>query len=162
MLRAITLKIWMMSFYNVVFYIFWSWMKSSKFTIFTVHENVQNICSLFRVTRLKKFFFVRLLRTNMLCFVYFVSLSCFQEMFSTNHFWKFDFVFKINITKLSSRVKINVLNKDLTIRRNGLMFNDSQKNKKKNFELRSNEQFRQCFLHHFLQIKKHFMKWFEK
>ncbi len=35
LLRAITLKIWTMSFHDVVFYIFWSWMKSSKFTIFT-------------------------------------------------------------------------------------------------------------------------------
>ncbi len=70
-------------------------------------------------------FFVRLFYINMLCFVYFVSLFCFQEVFSTNHFWKFDFVFKMNITKLSSRIKINVLNEDLTIRRNDLMFNNS-------------------------------------
>jgi hypothetical protein len=35
LLHAITLKIWIMSFHDVVFYIFWNWMKSSKFIIFT-------------------------------------------------------------------------------------------------------------------------------
>ncbi len=35
LLFAITLKIWTMSFHDVVFYIFWNWMKSLKFTIFT-------------------------------------------------------------------------------------------------------------------------------
>ncbi len=77
----------------------------------------------------KSFFLVWLFHTDMLCFVCFASLSWFQEMFSTNHFWKFDFVFKVNITKLSSRVKISVLNEDLTIRRNDLMLNDLQKKK---------------------------------
>jgi hypothetical protein len=78
----------------------------------------------------KFFFLIRLFHINMLCFVNFASLSCFQEVFSTNHFWKFNFVFKMNITKLSSRIRINVLKKNLAIRRNDLMLNDSQEKKK--------------------------------
>ncbi len=95
-----------------------TWERSKYFFIVSCHS-------------IQKFLFlVRLLHTNMLCFVSFASLSCSQEVFSTNHFWKFNFVFKMNITKLSSRVKVSVLEEDLAIRRDDLMLNDSQKKKK--------------------------------
>ncbi len=94
-----------------------TWKRSEYFFIVSCHS-IQ-----------KSFFLIRLSHTNMLCFVNFVSLFCLQEVFSTNHFWKFNFVFKMNITKLSSRVRISVLKEDLTIRRNDLMLNNSQKKK---------------------------------
>jgi hypothetical protein len=117
--------------YDVIFYIFWSWMKSSKFAIFTKYVRTLKIffhCSVSFDSKI--FFFVWLFYTNMWCFVSFASLSCFQEVFLTNHFWKYDFVFKISITKLSSRVKISVLKKNLAIRRNNFMLNIFQKKKR--------------------------------
>ncbi len=94
-----------------------TWKRSEYFFIVSCHS-------------IQKFLFlIRLFHTDMLCFVSFASLSCFQEVFSTNHFWKFNFVFKMNITKLSSRVRVNVLKEDLAIRRDDLMLNDFQEKK---------------------------------
>ncbi len=95
-----------------------TWERSEY--LFTVScQSIQN--SLFRVL-----FF----HTSMLCFVSFASLSYSQEVFFTNHFWKFNFVFRVKITKLSSRVKISVFEEDLAIRRNDLVLNDFQKKKR--------------------------------
>ncbi len=119
LLRATTLKIWTMFLHRIVVYIFWSWMKNSKFTIFTKYVKTFKIFIHCLVSIDSKFIFSNSTSSHehvvfcQLRFIILFSRSVFHESF-----------LKIQFRFQNENNKIVIANQNQRIRKR---FSDSTK-----------------------------------